>query len=289
MHNRNNAQRAFTIGDEWLYYKLYCGVKVADEILIDKIRPLTEKLLEQNKITSWFFIRYNDPEFHLRIRFHLTDVKYIGEVILMIKKNLSIYIESGFIWDIQLNTYQREIERYGSNTMMHFEQFFFYDSTLVVKAINTFENDEERFLFTLKTIHLIVISFYADIEQRLEFTELLRQGFKTEFNADKSTIKQLDIKYRLIKSKIDFSLNNKRQDYLNTLLRTFQNNVEPIIKVILEYEKYNMLQITVKEAVSSLIHMAINRTFRSKQRLYEFMIYDFLYKHYKTEKHKPNV
>jgi thiopeptide-type bacteriocin biosynthesis protein len=61
-------KRSFTIGEEWLYFKIYCGVKTANELLISVVEPLVTKLRKEKKITLWFFIRYSDPEHHLRIR-----------------------------------------------------------------------------------------------------------------------------------------------------------------------------------------------------------------------------
>jgi len=45
-------KRTFIPGDEWLYYKLYCGKKTADYILIDVIKPITEKLLSEGLINQ---------------------------------------------------------------------------------------------------------------------------------------------------------------------------------------------------------------------------------------------
>ncbi|WP_392348660.1 lantibiotic dehydratase C-terminal domain-containing protein [uncultured Polaribacter sp.] len=53
-----NAQRTFVIGDKWLYYKIYCGVKTADMLLLEVIKPLTEQLIEEKIIDKWFFIGY---------------------------------------------------------------------------------------------------------------------------------------------------------------------------------------------------------------------------------------
>ena len=76
-----SIKRTYILGDEWLYYKLYCGARTSDVILTETIKPVTEYLLNQGLIDSWFFIRYGDPDFHIRIRFHLVDLAKIGDVI----------------------------------------------------------------------------------------------------------------------------------------------------------------------------------------------------------------
>jgi thiopeptide-type bacteriocin biosynthesis protein len=64
-------KRDFCIGSEWLYYKLYTGVKTADLILLEKLYSVILELKEKNLIIKWFFIRYKDTDEHLRIRFLL--------------------------------------------------------------------------------------------------------------------------------------------------------------------------------------------------------------------------
>jgi thiopeptide-type bacteriocin biosynthesis protein len=76
-----NKQRIFIIGDEWLYYKIYSGYKTAETLLIDTIFPLAQLFLQAHWIDNWFFIRYSDPQFHLRIRFHITKNEHIASII----------------------------------------------------------------------------------------------------------------------------------------------------------------------------------------------------------------
>lgn len=65
-------QREFNIGSEWLYYKIYCGVKTSDMILLEHLKEKISDLKINDFIEKWFFIRYNDPEPHIRLRFLLT-------------------------------------------------------------------------------------------------------------------------------------------------------------------------------------------------------------------------
>jgi hypothetical protein len=83
-----NAQRTFVIGDKWLYYKIYCGVKTADMLLLEVIKSLTEQLIEEKIIDRWFFIRYSDPEPHVRFRVQFIDIKNIGASTINLNKEL---------------------------------------------------------------------------------------------------------------------------------------------------------------------------------------------------------
>lgn len=67
----NMIQRKFIPGSQWLYFKIYTGVKTADEVLAHTIRPFLRELYAERWIDGSFFIRYNDPDFHIRLRLHI--------------------------------------------------------------------------------------------------------------------------------------------------------------------------------------------------------------------------
>jgi len=107
-----SIKRTFIPDDEWLYFKLYTGPKTSDFILIEVIKPIVKSLLKDSLIKKWFFIRFEDPEFHLRIRLHLNNNLSAGEVLSVFNKLCNPHVENETILRIQLDTYQREIERY---------------------------------------------------------------------------------------------------------------------------------------------------------------------------------
>lgn len=71
-------QRIYTIGSEWAYFKIYTGANMADDILVKELAQLVGLYLKNKVIDHWFFIRYADPDTHIRVRFHLTDPGNIG-------------------------------------------------------------------------------------------------------------------------------------------------------------------------------------------------------------------
>ncbi|OQY05888.1 MAG: hypothetical protein B6I20_00340 [Bacteroidetes bacterium 4572_117] len=75
--------RTIVLGNEWVYFKIYTGYKTADLVLTDAINPLAKELLEEEIIDKWFFIRYSDPDFNLRLRYRLTDLSQLGKLIFM--------------------------------------------------------------------------------------------------------------------------------------------------------------------------------------------------------------
>src|SRR5262249_21929470 len=72
--------RTFLPGGEWFYAKLYGGTATADRLLRDEIAPFVGELLEEGVIDRWFFIRYTDPNPHLRLRMHGEPSRLAGTV-----------------------------------------------------------------------------------------------------------------------------------------------------------------------------------------------------------------
>ncbi len=277
------TKQKFIIGEEWLYYKIYCGVKTADLLLSEILKPLIDELLENNKINKWFFIRYNDPDAHLRLRFHFADLKHIGFVINAIKDALQDSITNNSIHKIQLDTYNRELYRYGNNTIEFAEILFYNDSNCVANALQLIDDEDLLLLFTLKNTDNLLENFGLNDKQKLDFTNTQMQYFKEEFNVNKMVNKQLVKKYNERKTTIEqFLLYFNNLEEYKLLKQFFSIKNKKDIFAIEQVLKCSN-SVIVSDKLSSFIHMSINRTFRSKQRLYEMLCYDFLVRFYKSK------
>ncbi len=282
-----STKRTYILGDEWLYYKLYCGARSSDVILTETIKPLTEDLLDKGLIDSWFFIRYGDPDSHIRIRFHLVDISKIGTVITQLNQVLQEYVAQHIIHKIQADTYLRELERYGTNTIEVSEELFFHDSTMLLHGISLIEDEELYFLFVVKAIQKLLDSFGYNEERKMRLLTANAQAFKNEFHADKRLNKQLDKKYRGIREKLTSFLESSHTDEAYTVLdQIIAQKTEKSLQLtqqILQIHTAGQLEMQLDDIMSSYIHMLVNRAFRSKQRFYELVCYDFLVRYQKTK------
>lgn len=271
------VKKKFIIGEEWLYYKIYCGVKTTDLLLTDVFKPLINKLLSKNKIDQWFFIRYHDSDNHLRLRFHFQKIEHLGSVINSVKETLTPYLNNNSIHTISIDTYKRELSRYGTKTIKQVERLFFNDSLCIVSAITLIESEDLLLLFAMKNTDDLLTNFEFSLAQKLAFAQIQMQYYKEEFHVVKITNKQLSKKFAERKTTIFQFLDNletlNEYQELNKILTSKTHKDQRTIKQI----KPNKIDI------SSLIHMSINRTFRSKQRLYEMLHYDFLVRYYKAK------
>ncbi|MBQ4801211.1 thiopeptide-type bacteriocin biosynthesis protein [Aquimarina sp. MMG015] len=281
-----DVQRSFIIGSEWLYYKIYTGPKTSDLILTDIIRPIATHLLDKGIIDKWFFIRYNDPKHHIRVRFHYNKPENIAEVINTLYGSLKEFSDEDLIWKIQLDTYQREVERYGGETMSISEELFFLDSRMIVDFLDMIDGDEGeelRWLFGVRAIDQLLQDFGYSEDDKLALLERLKTGFGVEFGMNKGLKKQMDKKFRNEHDKIKNFLSFKRDsdpDYAPIIDALDEKSIssKDLVKEILTIVDKNQLD----DMMSSYIHMLMNRLFRSKNRLHEMVLYDLLYRTYKV-------
>ncbi len=273
MHSTEKVKSIFIPGSEWLYFKLYCGVYVSDEILLSKIKPIAEILIKENKITHWFFIRYADPENHLRIRFHLSEDKYFSNLVGLVSKSLKEEVESKIIWKITIDSYDRETDRYGYNTIEDVELFFHYDSSQILNILANFSDGQSRFLQLLNWLEFIISKFRINEEELIAFLDQNQQNFKKEFRINHKGKKELGFKYKKL-------IKNNNNQYNLAFLR--EQEVSNTIKILINKMRKDEKIYNLPRILSSLIHMSTNRLFSHNQRLYEMVVYDFLYKKCKT-------
>ncbi len=195
----DNVQRDYILGDQWFYFKIYTGVKTADTILTEVIEPLCNRLFEKNLIDKWFFIRYTDPDFHLRIRFKIIDINRISEIILVLNSMLKPYIDLHLVSKFQTEAYSRELERYGYNTIEETESLFFYDSQMTLQMLNQIEGDEgetHRWHFACLAVDFLLNDFGFSETEKFDHMNRLQQGFGQEFGMNTQLKVQLDDKFR---------------------------------------------------------------------------------------------
>lgn len=278
-----SVQRFFIPGSEWLYFKIYTGYKSADDILVDYLLPFITNLRDNNRIDYCFFIRYSDPKFHIRFRIHVNDVLNYSFIYQDFEGLFTPCMENGLVWNIQCDTYKRELERYGEMYMSDVERIFDIDSESIIRLIQLIKEsatpDEDRWKLSLLLLDDLLSVFGFDLEKKQLFFKQLSESFKKEFGFISSVFtKQLNDKFRTSRMIItDVMTNNdiliKKYEYI---LNQRKNELAVIVIGIdcnLDL-KFDLLK--------SLVHMTMNRVFRSKNRLCELVIYDYLNRYYKS-------
>lgn len=288
MTKHKNVQRRFFLGDDWLYYKIYGGPAILEKVLLNQIHGVIRDLLEANYIEKFFFVRYQDPQYHLRLRFYIPDRTALVPVISALNGALATFIEQRFLSSVQTDTYNREIERYGSDVITQIETLFHHSSLHILDHLRLREENGSlpSWYWGMQYADKLLNSFGFSLEGKMKFVKSLSENFSAEVGFDKNMKLALDNKYRMETSRIHSCLNEESLQNKHT----FHFPIDEIAVIIISLDREKDPRIATG-VIASIIHMHFNRLFRSKQRSYEFVIYYLLKKYYSslTAKIKYNV
>lgn len=282
--------RKYLPGSEWIYFKIYTGYKTGDELLVNKIFPLLKKYKKLNYIDKYFFIRYADPNFHLRIRMHLVNTVYLGEILIDFNKSFSNLLKDNTIWKIQTDTYVRELERYNFNLINQVESFFYTDSIFILEILSLIRkkmnnSDEIRWLIGLSLIDNTLSLFHNDDSNKYDVMLNMSESFKSEFGFDKYNSKQFNERFRTHKEKVEKIM--KCEKYVDEIalaplykiLEKRNKFLSPIVSEVKKTQANNKIK---QDIIADLIHMIINRLIPAKNRLHELILYDFMKRYYSS-------
>ncbi len=280
----SKIQRSFIPGSEWIYIKVYTGSNTADKILVNELTKIILVLERKKYMEKWFFIRYSDPDFHLRIRILVKDCKFIGEILRLFYKQFNKVVENDRVWKIQLDTYNRELERYKGHLMELTETLFCIDSTHTLKLLRILEGmpQSARWLIAAKMIDSLLVDFTYDLQQRKVFLESMDKSYKMEFGFNEFNAKQFNVMYREYSHELEEVLWDKKVDEgykaLYDILKFRSNALKSVVQQLIGANDSREMQILL----SSYIHMMLIRLFRSKNRQYELIVYNFMSRFYSS-------
>jgi thiopeptide-type bacteriocin biosynthesis protein len=288
---QETKKRKYIPGDEWSFYKIYTSHKYADIIIKEVLGDYINSFEQDDEECPWFFLRFQDPEYHVRFRIK----KRINEESLQyFNKQLSDLIDNEIISSFEIDTYNREIERYGAENIELSERLFHYDSLAVLDFLRIDDLTEDtRWKMSIFSLDLLMNDFQVSLEDRIRLFEHLYQTFMPEHvdisNAEyvQKFKKSIDKKYR------------ENRDYLESILRIkdyteIMEFIEPFLR---RSENIRELTSLIKDTKSDssyitllqdYVHMNMNRIFLTKARMHEFIIYFFMFKTYYSIKHRNN-
>ena len=292
---RIKLARSFATGSEWLYAKIYTGTATADSVLAQVAGPLAEQSLAEGDADSWFFIRYGDPRWHLRVRLHGDPARLTANAIPRLHRLTEPLLADGRVWRVTLDTYEREIERYGGDEgMLLCEALFRADSDAVLTIQKGLSGDaaaDARWRLTLRGMHLLLLDLGLDLEARLALLTHVRRSFAAEHRVTGPVEKQMGAKFRKLRPELESLLATQieKVEESSSLKAGFIALAErsakqvPLGAELAALARGNRLTMPLPSIAASLLHMHANRLLRAEQRAHELVLYDFLVRLYDSE------
>jgi thiopeptide-type bacteriocin biosynthesis protein len=173
-------------GGAWVYAKLYCEDHRHRDVLVDHLPALLGELAPH--ADRWFFIRYRDPDPHLRLRFHGSPERLNGLLLPRLHDWAAAVCDAGFARRLVLDTYEPEVARYGGDAAIrHAEEVFAADSDAVLAQLAAGADLPPELLAAAGYVHIAqsflgpewtrwVGQWFTDTEHHRVFQEHRRQA-----------------------------------------------------------------------------------------------------------------
>ncbi|MCU1228613.1 MAG: Lanthionine biosynthesis protein LanB [Acidobacteria bacterium] len=276
-------QRTFAPGSEWLFAKFYTGTATADRVLAEEVGRLAAEAIADGAADRWFFIRYSDPHWHLRIRFHGDPRTLRDSVQPALQAAGSRLLDEGLAWKVQFDTYEREVERYGGAEAIDLvEEIFFRDSVAVIELLDACSGDAgsaSRAPFIAAGIDALLRDFGCNAAGRLHLAEASRDLLGKQFQYD-AVREALAERFRRERGAFQRLVDDSAS------VRALQRRSAAIAGVVAELialERRGRLQMPLQAILQSVIHMFVNRLSRSAGPEHELVVYDYLVQLYRSQ------
>ena len=249
-------QRVLYPGDDgWLYFKIYLNPIQANPFLAQYLEPFLTDLFEQGIIKSFFFIKYTDPKYHIRLRLQLTEQDKLGVALQKFREWFRLLQENLIGYEYAIAQYEREIERYGGSALIPYaEDYFCQDSRLIIALLQEISKDAEeieREKIGIFVIHNLVDCFCGSLQTDSDF--LVKYTDNIEY------------KDLFRKNKKDY-LAVIEDDYINNFSEKTQKiisdreaAIKQYVKHIRQTEHEKQLSTSLDNILLTLIHMFCNR------------------------------
>lgn len=142
-------------GSEWVFLKVYTPKFLEEELLAGAVRKFARQAVERGLAEEWFFVRYADPELHVRLRFRGSPGKLVSELLPAAFAWLGALVDERVCSRFVVDTYDREVERYGGPEGMRLaESVFAADSVAVAELLALLgrASADDRTCLALRTV-----------------------------------------------------------------------------------------------------------------------------------------
>lgn len=286
-----SRERVLLPGSECLYLKLYCTANNCDHLLRQLIAAFVDSHRDLGLFSKWFFVRYGDPNWHLRVRFFGAPDQLLGVVVPYFTARAKAALEARHLYRVDIGTYEREIERYGGvEAVVAAEALFGIDSDAVLDLLKLLKSNDyldDRWKIAVISIDRLLNDFGFELPDKLRLMRKLSMNFGAEFGIDDAFKETLSRRFRIERDGLADLLANLGKptelqiQALRILLSRSENNKRAFHVFRVAFSESRCAQ-PFDEVVSSFVHMHLNRLLRSAHRAQELVIYNFLQRLYRS-------
>ncbi len=252
--------RSYPPGSEWLFVKVYCPRNVEDDIISESMRTFVENVTAAGLANEWFFIRYSDPDSHLRLRFHGSPERLTGQLFGHIcdwaRRLMADRLCLKFVFD----TYEQEVERYGGLAgMAAAEALFSVDSRYSAELLRC--SRAKQWLHDRTTLLAISIDDLLDglgmnKEERLGWYRVQAKPGGAEAGLDYRERKAV---LRSLLGTPEFLANEPGGAEIAGVFKARREALAPVVASLRQLGERGELGQSLDELCASFVHLHVNR------------------------------
>lgn len=270
-------------GREWFFAKLYVSPGIQDRVLQCGIAPLMERAKAEGLVDRWFFLRYGDPDPHLRVRMRLSGGREENCAVLL--RDLNAEVIGRHVRKTVLDTYEPETERYGGQRGLEIsEQIFEADSDSVLRIVQELPAQDAgtRWQVALHGLHRFFDDFGLSLDDRILFLRSAGADYARRLGTQPPAKFALDRKYRSVRNSVAQVVSGTAPvlGKAETHLASRSASMGPLVIELTKLERAGDLCRTVGDLLSSYCHMFINRLMPFSANAHEYVLYELLQRHY---------
>ncbi|HEU5377617.1 MAG TPA: lantibiotic dehydratase [Ktedonobacteraceae bacterium] len=248
-------------GSAWTSLKLYTTIKRQNAIIIGPMREIVHTLQQHSLSDYWFFVRYADPDPHLRLRFHTSDPQQQDQLLTTALSWSRTLFQEALVKRVVVDEYSREIERYGGPAALELIERVFCASSQIASDILSAQSSGQITFNPIATavwsLDLFFTAWGLTLQERLNFVAKRVEKYSTPslYRSLRGQLSEL-----LTPTTLDGPEHGNRQ---RELLHSISNTQALLIREALQHlhalTACGELWQLEEYVLSSIAHMHLNR------------------------------
>jgi thiopeptide-type bacteriocin biosynthesis protein len=272
------ASRLSPPGSEWLFAKLYCPRNLENDVVPESMLRFAENAVAAELADSWFFIRYSDPDSHLRLRFHGSPQRLTGQLFATLCDWAGRLMSEGLCLKFAFDTYEPEIERFGGAAgMAAAEALFSADSTASAKLLHELKRKvwpHDELILQALSIDDLLHAIGFDEAQRLRWyrgqTNARGADIGAEFRQRKNVLRSV------LGQPQQFLAGFPGGDAIGEILAQRREALLPVAQRLRKLAQQKLLTLPLETLCASFVHLHLNRLsspgWPSEQRILSLLL-----------------
>jgi thiopeptide-type bacteriocin biosynthesis protein len=277
----DNSAEIPVSSEKWIYVKLFAGASLIDLLLLQYVWPLVKRLKRDRLIDRWFFVRYADPDSHLRLRLRLSDIRQLGRVARAVRRVSGRASAARCSWLLEWAEYSPEDKEYGGRRPRSLsEEVFAIDSEAVIKLLSLAGSSRfagRRWLLGVMGMNSLMLDFGLDQRDANELLGAVLANSTAVAKPEKGAIAAI---YRAQQAVLSDLLTSAERGHPAAVaaraLRERSKSLSRVARRMQRLTPRDLQGVTTRQLVANYLHMFANRLFSPGDGKDEYLAYELL-------------